>query len=312
MERSQTISAEAARARGLGLGSRLRPLLPYLYLAPALIVIGLFVFYPLGRAFFNSFWEGNLLNPYRRYVGLEHYTDLLTDARFHDVLLQSGAYLLFALLGSFLLPIGLALLTLQLTEREVDLFQSVFFLPTVVATNIAVIVWSWFYLPAGGLFNTVLGAFGLESVQWLKDDSIALPAVALVANWKHFGFHYLIALAGLKAIPRDYLEAAVVDGAAGLTMVRRIILPLFTPTALFLFVITLIQGLDHVFVPIEILTSGGPANATNNLMYAIYLEGFQFFRIGQASALSIVLIVLLGGLIYWQFRLLERTVHYER
>jgi sn-glycerol 3-phosphate transport system permease protein len=89
-------------------------------------------------------------------------------------------------------------------------------------------------------------------------------------------------------------------------------LPLFAPTGLFLLVITLIQGLEHVFIPIEIMTTGGPANATNNLMYAVYQEGFRFFRAGMASALSVILIVVFGGLVYWQYRLLDRRITYER
>jgi sn-glycerol 3-phosphate transport system permease protein len=95
-------------------------------------------------------------------------------------------------------------------------------------------------------------------------------------------------------------------------MLRRVVLPLFAPTALFLLVVTLIGGLDHVFVPIRVMTLGGPANATNNLMYGIYQQGFQYFRAGYASAMSVVLIVLFGGLAYWQYRLLDRRVTYER
>ena len=244
----------------------LRSLTPYFYLAPALFFITLFVLYPVIRAFYNSLWNGNLLNPYREYVGLAQYTNLLSNPRFHEVLLQSGHYLLLILAGCFLLPILLALLTLNVTPREVGFFQAVFFLPTVIAANIAVTIWIWFYNPTGGLFNTALQAIGLEPVAWLRNDTTVIPAVALVAIWKQMGFHYLIALAGLKAIPRDLIEAAAVDGAGNWTLTRRIILPLFAPSALFLFVITLLQGLDFTFVPIEVLTSGGPAGTSSNLV----------------------------------------------
>jgi len=292
-----------------GVGNRLTP---YLYLAPALFFIGLFVLWPVARAFYNSLYDGNLLFPYREYVGPERYVDLLTNERFHQILIQSAYYLVLMLAGAFALPILLAIVTLNVTEREIGIFQSVFFLPTVIAANIAVSVWIWFYNPTGGLFNTVLKAFGAEPVVWLRDKDLVIPAVALVAIWKQFGFHYLIALAGLKSVPKDLTEAAAVDGANNRTITRRVILPLFGPTALFLLVITLIQGLEFTFVPIEVLTGGGPAGASSNLIYSIYQEGFRTFRVGLASAQSVVLIVLFGGLAYVQYRMLERNVQYDR
>jgi ABC-type sugar transport system permease subunit len=291
-----------------------RRLMPYVYLAPALIFITAFVLYPLMRAVFISFHQWRLVGPPPRWVGLENYIDILTDPNFGEILLHSGLYLLFALVGSFLLPVGLALMTLQLTEREVDLFQSTLFLPTVIAANIAMTIWMYFYLPTGGLFNELLKDYfnATAPVQFLASPASALPSVAVAANWKVIGFHFLLALAGLKAIPRDYLEAAYVDGAAGWQLVRRIILPLFAPTLLFLFIITLVQGLDNVFTPIEVMTSGGPAGATTHLMYAIFQEGFRFFRAGHAAAMSVILIVLYSGLIFFQFRLFERNIQYDR
>lgn len=313
MQHAQTMThVSAVGTQRRSLSRVLKAISPYLYLAPALIFIAVFVFYPLIRSVWISFYSGNLLNPTKRAVGFEHYIDFLGDEWFWGVLLNSGIYLLLALLGSFLLPIGLALLANALTKREIAFYQSVLFLPTVIATNIAVTIWVWFYAPTGGLFNTLLEILGFEPSLWLKSTTLALPAVSLVANWKVMGFHFLIALAGLRAVPRDLIEAAVVDGASGWTLTRRVILPLFAPTALFLFIITLIQGLDYVFVPIAVMTNGGPAGATNNLMYAIYQEGFRYFRTGYASALSVALIVLFGGLIYWQYRLFDRNVQYER
>jgi ABC-type sugar transport system permease subunit len=222
-------------------------------------------------------------------------------------------YILFAIIGSVIVPISLALLTLHLTDREIDFYQSVLFVPTVIAFNVVVLIWAFFFLPTtGGLFNTIRAAFGQPPNAWMQDPVWALPAIALVSNWKIMGFHFLLAVAGLKAIPREYLEAAYVDGAHGWSLIRRIVLPLFAPTGLFILIITLIGALDAVFTPIRVMTEGGPNNATSNLMYAIYSEGFRFFRPGQASALSILLIVLFGGVIYWQYRLLDRNVHYDR
>jgi ABC-type sugar transport system permease subunit len=310
MQNTRTISHIHAAQKPFSL----RAFIPYLFVAPALIAIGMFVYLPLIRTGQISLHRGNLLNPFREYVGLENYLDVINSPVFAELMIQSGLYLIFAVIGSVILPISLAFLTLQLTDREVDFYQSVLFVPTVIAFNVVVLVWAFFFLPtAGGLLNSLLMRFGQERpISWMVDPVLALPSIAIIANWKIMGFHFLLAIAGLKAIPREYLDAAYVDGAHGWQMIRRIILPLFAPTGLFILIITLIGALDAVFTPIRIMTEGGPNNATNNIMYAIFSEGFRFFRPGQASALSIILIVLFGGLIYWQYRLFDRNVIYDR
>ena len=287
-------------------------LTPLLYVAPMLLLMALFVFYPLVSTLFISFFEWNLVNPKREFIGLSNYLELLRDPSFGALMGQTFLYMGLALIGNALLPVGLALLTLQLREREAELFQSLLFVPAVIAVSVGTLIWLWFYLPAGGLFSALAGTLGLPRPAWLNDPAWALPAVSLVANWKYLGFNYLIALSGLRAIPTEYLEAARIDGANGLTLLRSIILPLFAPSAVFLITSSLLQSLEQVFIPIEVLTSGGPANATNNLMYNVYQEGFKFFRAGRAAASSVALIALFAGLIWWQFRSFERRISYDR
>lgn len=315
MEQSGTISPAAKAATDVQTKLRfdVRRLTPYVYVAPALIFIGIFVYVPLVRTVQLSLHQGNLLAPFRTYVGLQNYEAILSSPLFHEVLVQSLLYIVFALIGSVVVPVSLAFLTLQLGDREVDFYQSALFLPTVIAFNVVVLIWAFFFLPTtNGLFNRITALFGQPPNAWLSDPVWALPSIALMANWKVMGFHFLLAIAGLKAIPKEYLEAAYVDGAHGWSLLRRIVLPLFAPTGLFLVIITLIGAMDAVFTPIRVLTEGGPNNATNNLMYAIFSEGFRFFRLGQASALSVILIVLFGGFMYWQYRLLDRRVQYDR
>jgi ABC-type sugar transport system permease subunit len=279
---------------------------------PVFIPLALFVFYPLFSTVWISFFEWNLVNPKREFIGFGNYLELLRQPGFLALLWQTAAYMGLALVGNFLLPVGLALLTLQVSSRESEVYQTLLFIPAVIAVSIGSLVWLWFYLPAGGLFNTILGGLGLPRPAWLNDPSLALGAVSLVANWKFLGFNYLIALAGLRAIPKELLEAAQIDGASGLNLIRGVVLPLFAPSAVFLLISTLLSSLEQVFVPIEVLTVGGPAGATDNLMYTVYNEGFKFFRAGRAAALSVFLIGLFAALIYWQFRLFETRVRYER
>jgi ABC-type sugar transport system permease subunit len=146
----------------------------------------------------------------------------------------------------------------------------------------------------------------------LNNPGTALGAVGVATAWKFLGFNYLFALAGLRAIPRDPVEAAQVDGAGPWALLTGVVLPLLAPTLLFLGLTTVLQALPNTFVPIQILTKGGPSDASTNLLYAVYQDAFQFFAIGRASAEAVLLLLLLGGLAVWQFRLLERRLDYDR
>lgn len=274
--------------------------------------MGLFVYWPLAQVSLLSFFQWNMVSPTRPFVGLENFVTLLTDGDFLRVILQSFAYIAIALLGNFLLPIGLAMLTLEVTSRQADLYQSLLFTPTVVAVSVGALLWQWIYLPTGGLLNSFLSLLGLPGGNWLNDPSTALGSVGLVAAWKFMGFNYLISLAGLRAVPREYLEAARVDGATGWPLVRYVIGPLLAPTMLFIALTAFLQALPNAFVPVEILTGGGPNNASNHLLFAVYEIGFNFFQVGRAGAAAVILMVLLGGAAVWQFRMLDRSLSYDR
>lgn len=295
------------RSRGRALGAAT----PYLYILPALLFIGLFIYWPLIQVMYLSVLSWNLISPDREWVGIDNYASLVRAGVLTRLVVQSLQYILIAMLGNFLLPVGLAMLTLQVRSRASDMYQSLLFTPTVVSTAVGALLWQWIYLPSGGLLNELLEAVGLSGVNWLNNPSTALPSVGVVAVWKFLGFNYLIALAGLKAIPRDFLEAAKVDGAVGWQLIFGVVLPLLGPTLLFIALTSALQALPNVFVPIQIMTGGGPSNATTNLVYSVYETGFRLFQIGKASAEAVLTMILLGGLAYWYFRLLDQRTQYD-
>ncbi|BCZ90637.1 glycerol-3-phosphate ABC transporter permease (plasmid) [Thermus thermophilus] len=280
----------------------------YLFLLPALLPLLLFVYLPLAANLALSLTDWNLLRAEARFVGLENYLALFRDPAFSQVVGQSLIYMVLAALGNFLLPLGLAFLTQGVRGRWQEFYQSLLFLPTVAAVSVASLVWLYLYLPAAGPLAKLFAALGLGLPPLLADPRTALPAVALVANWKFLGFHYLIALAALKGLPREVLEAARVDGAQGLPLLRWVVLPLLGPVLLFLFLSALASALEYAFVPIEVMTQGGPFGRTSNLMYAVYQEAFRFFRTGVAAAEAVLLTLGLGILILGQLRLLEGRV----
>lgn len=277
-----------------------------LLLAPSLVVLGVFVYWPLLYNLWLSLHEWNLVRPNPSFVGLANYQALLADPLFSQLIRQTLVYMGLAALGNFLLPLGLALLTIQVKGPLAELYQTLLFAPTVAAVSVATLVWLYIYLPAAGPLAQLLARLGLEAPNFLSSPHLALYAVALVANWKFLGFHYLIALAALKALPREVLEAARVDGASGLTLLWHVLLPLLGPALLFLLLSALSSALDYAFVPIDIMTQGGPFGHTSNLMYAVYQEAFRHFRAGIAAAQALLLTLGLGILILGQLYLLGR------
>lgn len=284
---------------------------PYLYIFPALFFLGLFIYWPIVRTVYLSVLQWNLLSPVRTYVGLQNYRELFSFGDFITVFLKSVWYIVMALIGNFALPVALAILTLQVSERRQGIYQSLLFVPSVISTTVAALIWQWMYLPTGGLLNQLIGVIGVPEQNWLNNPGTVLPAVSLIAIWKFMGFSYLIALAGLRSISREAIEAASVDGAKGLEMVFQIILPMAAPTLLFLAITAVMQALPNAFVPIQMLTSGGPANASTNLVYDIYQYGFRTFQTGKASAESVLTMLLLGGGAWLYFRSMDERTRYE-
>jgi multiple sugar transport system permease protein/sn-glycerol 3-phosphate transport system permease protein len=189
-------------------------------------------------------------------------------------------------------------------------YRFMLFSPTVIAYSIGAVMWLWIFNPLQGLLNKVLAEFGVERISWLSDRDTAIWAVIIVATWKTLGFHLLLYMAALEAVPHDYVEAASLDGATNWQIMRSIRFPLITPTFFFVLVTTVISVNDDVFGAINVLTGGGPFESTTNIIYYLYQQGFEYFQIGAASAVSVIVFFATVMLTWVQFRFVERHVHY--
>lgn len=276
---------------------------------PAVALLAVFVGWPVLQVVLLSLFEWNLVSPDMTFVGLANYLSLLTDPKTEQILFQSAAYVAAALLGGVVAPVGLALLTTAVPARAAAVYQWLLFTPSIISASVASQLWEWIYLPVGGGLNALAALLRLPAGNWLNDPRTALAAVAVVVWWKYAGFNYLVALAGLAAIPRDCLEAARIDGARGWRLARHVVLPLLAPTLLFIVLTATLTAMSNAFVPIDVLTGGGPAGASSNLLYAAYQDGLRFFRVGLGSAENVLLIALLGGAAFWQLSWLRRSRH---
>ena len=193
----------------------------------------------------------------------------------------------------------------------VGIFRTAFFLPTIASITAVSVVWLWLFHPAEyGLFNSILISLGLPIQRWLRDPLLAMPCLIFMGVWHGIGYNIIIFLAGLQAIPRTYYEAAQIDGANAPALFRHITWPLLGPTLFYVLSVGMINSLK-AFTEIDVMTQGGPLNATTTMSYYLYQNAFQFFQMGKASAVAVLLFIMLLGLTWAQFRFVDRRVHYE-
>jgi multiple sugar transport system permease protein len=294
-----------SRARRVARDAR-RSWTAYLFIAPGLILFGLFTIFALGFAFYLSFHEWSVIEKDKPFVGLENYRDILDDERFQRSVINT-----FYFTGASVpltITIGL-LIALMLNQpiRARGLFRTAYFLPVVTPFVVVAILWKFLYNADFGLFNYYLLKTHLidEPLLWLSDKDLAMPSVIMMSVYSGIGSAMILYLAGLQGIPEDLYEAAKVDGAGAWQRFRHITVPQLAPTTLFLLVISIIYSLQ-VFTQIFVMTSGGPVDRTTTMVYYIYLSAFKFYEMGYATALAFFLFAMVLAFTVFQLRLYRR------
>jgi multiple sugar transport system permease protein len=268
----------------------------WLFVAPALVLIGVFFFLPVVAALLLSVTDFDIYAvasaSNTRFVGLRNYATLLETPLFWSSL-RNTFY--FAVVGGPLtiaVSLGAALLLNAKLVRWKSLFRTIYFTPFVTTLVAVAIVWRYLYHTRYGLLNYALGAVGVAPVDWLGDPRWAMPAIILMAVWKNFGYNMLIFIAGLQSIPEELYDAANVDGAGPWRTFRSVTLPMLGPTLLFVGVITMI-GYFQLFAEPYVMTQGGPLRSTTSVVLLMYEEGFRWWRMGYAAAIAFVLFVVI-------------------
>ena len=277
-------------------------------LAPALLLLGLFMAGPVIASFALAFREWDLLTP-PVWVGLENFRTMAGDPAFFQALGNTITFIVGYV--PLVLVAGMAvavLLNQSLPGRTV--VRTAFFLPMVSSWVAVALLWRWLFNPRYGLVNYVLGLVGIAGPEWLFDPQWAMPAIIITSVWKDTGFVMMILLAGLQDIPRDYYEAAEIDGAGRWRSFFSLTVPLLSSTVFFVIVISLINSFQ-VFDQVWVMTEGGPAGATRVLVQQIYLNAARYGRMGYASAMALVLFVIILSVTVAQSRLRKRWVHHE-
>ncbi|MDT9001313.1 sn-glycerol-3-phosphate ABC transporter permease UgpA [Paucibacter sp. APW11] len=283
-------------------------LLPWLLLAPQLLIVVVFFFWPAGQAVLQSLQQQDAFGLSTEYVGLENFRTLFADAGY---LASFKTTALFSLLVATL-GLALALLLAVMANRVIRgamLYKTLLIWPYAVAPAIAGVLWLFMFAPSVGIVSLGLRALGLE---WnhLLNSSHAMTLVVLAAVWKQISYNFLFFLAGLQSIPRSLLEAAAIDGAGPTRRFWTITFPLLSPTTFFLLVINIVYAFFDTFGIIDAATHGGPGKDTAILVYKVYYDGFKAMDLGGSAAQSVVLMGVVIVLTVLQFRFVERRVNY--
>ncbi|NKY39442.1 sugar ABC transporter permease [Cellulomonas septica] len=275
-----------------------------LFVAAPVLGYLLFTLYPIGFAVYASLTSWNGLGP-MRFVGLENYVDLISDEYFHKALFNTFFYMIG-------IPIGLALsllLALALNRKIPGrtAFRTIYYVPVISSLAALAIVWQFAYNGDFGLVNQVLAWFGIQGPDWLQNTATVKPAIIIMAIWKGLGYSTLLYLAAIQSVPASLLEAAALDGANAFQRFRSIIMPMVRPVTFFLVVTNVIAG-SQIFTEINIMTpTGGPEFSSASVVWYIVRKAFKYQQMGYATAMSIVLGILVLVITLIQFRLNRRN-----
>lgn len=281
----------------------------WLFLTPALVVLGVFFLLPVLGALALSFTDYDLYalaDPHNvRFVGLHNYWALLHRPEFWAAL---GHTIYFVVVGvplSMAVSLGAALLLNSPLARARAFFRTALFAPVVTTVVAVAIVWRYLFNTRYGVVNALLEWFGLHPVDWLGDPHWAMPTIIAFAVWKNFGYNMIIFMAGLQAIPAELYEAARIDGASPWRQLRHITLPLLQPTLLMVAILT-VSGYFQLFAEPYVITEGGPLQSTVSVLYLMYDEGFTWWNLGSASAVAFALFIVMFAVTALMLRLARR------
>ena len=298
-----------AAARAVPRRTWLRWRFAYLVLLPTLILFTYLRVFPTAWAFVMSFFEWGLVKPAEKFVGLDNYTNLLSDKNFQTALFNTTVFAVATTVLSVVLAVALAaVLARGVRGRTGGLIELLYFAPVLVPMVPVTLGWREIFNYNHGVLNSFLGIFGINRVPWLSDPTMALVAVIILSVWKQVGYNMIILIVGMRAIPRVYDEAAAVDGASAWQRFRHITMPLLAPVTLFVIVITTIASYN-VFTQVYVLASdvqGAPGRLVRVIVYDLFENGFRFFKMGYASAEAVYLFLIILVLTLIQFRFLSR------
>jgi sn-glycerol 3-phosphate transport system permease protein len=282
--------------------------LPYLLVAPQLLITIVFFFWPAAQALWFAFLRQDAFGLSSEFAGLDNFRDLFSDANYLQSFEVTAVFSALVAAGG----IALALLLAVMADRVIRgalAYRTLLIWPYAVAPAIAGVLWGFLFAPSIGIVTYVLKGLGIDW-NWVLQGGQAMLLVVIASIWNQIPYNFLFFLAGLQSIPRSLIEAAAIDGARPVRRFWTIVFPLLSPTTFFLLVVNIVHAFFNTFGVIDVTTQGGPAGATQILVYKVYYDGVKAADLGGSSAQSAILMLIVIALTVLQFRFIERKVNY--
>ena len=282
-----------------------------LYLLPAGLLFLVFFYWPLLQNAYLSLFSWNMVSPNMKFVGAENFSVIFASPELWKILLNTVLFVVIMLVLNFVLPYIYSFILGHVVTRWSSFYRSALFLPSTLSLAVASILFLWIYNPLAGPLQIILSWFSLESPRWFKEDYLVIFAICTIIGWKVFGYNMIVMLAAMVAVPKELIEAAKLENASNWTIFRKIILPMTSSTAIYVFTITVVFGLQYVLVPVNMITQGGPDQGSSNLVYIIYQYAFTFFQTGRSAAYAVITMVCYLLFLFVKNKYLEKKVYYE-
>ena len=280
-----------------------------IYLLPSMLIFILFTIYPFVKTVITSFFSTSTTGSLTQFVGLQNYIDLFTNGNYLQSLGTTFLYTILTVPLTVIISLLLAVLSAE-DRPGMGVFRTIFSSTMGISVAAGSVFWNLLFHPTAGLLNQVIRWFGGQPIGWLTDTHYAIFAISAVSIWMNIGFSYLVLMGGLKNIDDSHYESVEIVGGGFFYRLRKVTIPLISPSLFFVCTISLINAFQS-FGLIDMLTSGGPNNSTNLMVYQLYQDAFVNFRIGSASAQGIILFVLIFLISQLQTKLTERLVTYQ-
>lgn len=283
----------------------------FLFLLPSVFFFAVFSYWPLLQNLYLSFFSWNMVSPNMKFVGLDNYVSVLGSEELIKILVNTVVFVAIMLVLNFVLPYLFSFVLGHLIERGKGFYRSALFMPATLSLAVASILFLWIYNPLAGPLSIVLSWFDVESPRWFKENWLVIFAICTIIGWKVFGYNLIVMLAAMLAVPKEMIEAAKLENASNWQIFKQIIVPMTSSTAIYVFTITVVFGLQYVLVPVNMLTQGGPDQGSSNLVYIIYQYAFVFFQTGKSAAFAIITMVCYIVFLLFRNKYLEKKVYYE-
>ena len=283
----------------------------FLFLLPSVFFFAVFSYWPLLQNLYLSFFSWNMVSPNMKFVGLDNYVSVLGSEELIKILVNTVVFVAIMLVLNFVLPYLFSFVLGHLIERGKGFYRSALFMPATLSLAVASILFLWIYNPLAGPLSIVLSWFDVESPRWFKENWLVIFAICTIIGWKVFGYNLIVMLAAMLAVPKEMIEAAKLENASNWQIFKQIIVPMTSSTAIYVFTITVVFGLQYVLVPVNMLTQGGPDQGSSNLVYIIYQYAFVLFQTGKSAAFAIITMVCYIAFLLFRNKYLEKKVYYE-